>query len=108
MNPRIRIAVFAAALLLAGVARAAGTSSSGTSSAVPPDEEKTLEAAQPSVPYLDYANCPTPQAQQETQIKAMLQYPDEERGAVVDKGGCAVSTAQEFPTKVDDRYSIGE
>ncbi len=103
MNPRIRTAVFVATLLLAGVARAASTSS-----AVPQDAEKTLESAQPSVPYLDYANCPTPQAQQEVQLKAVLQYPDEDRGAVVSKGGCAVATTEEFPSKVDDRYSIGE
>lgn len=105
MNPRIRTAVFVATLLLAGVARAASTS---TSSAVPPDAEKTLESPQPSVPYLDYANCPTPQAQQEVQLKAMLQYPDEDRGTVISKGGCAVATTEEAPSKVDDRYAIGE
>ena len=105
MNPRIRMAVFASLMLLAGVARAASTS---TSSAVPADAEKTLEAAQPSVPYLDYASCPTPQAQQEVQIKAALQVNDEERGQVVDKGGCAVASTGTWPSQVDNRYSIGE
>jgi hypothetical protein len=103
MNSRIRKAVFTGALLLAGVARAASTSS-----AVPANEEKTLEAAQPSVPYLDYANCPTPKAQQDVQIKAVLQYPDEDRGAVVEKGGCAVASTEAAPTTVDDRYRLGE
>jgi hypothetical protein len=104
MTSRIRIAVlFAGMLLLAGVARAADTSS-----AVPSDVEQARERSKPSVPYLDYTNCPTPQAQQEVQLKAVLQYPDEDRGPVVAKGGCAVASTEQAPSKVDDRYSIGE
>jgi hypothetical protein len=103
MNPRFRIAVVAGVLLVAGVARAGAASS-----AVPMDAERTLEAPRPSVPYLDYANCPTPRAQQDVQIKAALQVPDQDRGSVVDKGGCAAAMKEEPPTKVDDRYSIGE
>lgn len=103
MTPHIRMAVFASLMLLAGVARAASTDST-----VPADAEKVLEAAQATVPYLDYASCPTPQAQQEVQIKAALQIPDEDRGPVIDKGGCAVASTETWPSKVDDRYSIGE
>jgi hypothetical protein len=101
MNPRIRTAVIAALLLLAGVARAAGT----PSSSVPPGEEKLLENPPLTVPYLDYANCPTPKAQQEAQIKAVVQYPDQDRGAVVDNGGCAVASTGAFPATVNAQYS---
>ena len=103
MTSRIRIAAFAAFTLLATVASAAGTSS-----AVPANVEQELRAAKPSVPYLDYTNCPTPQAQQDVQIKAVLQYPDEDRGPVVAKGGCAVASTEVVPSTVDGRYSIGE
>ena len=102
MNPRI--AIVTGLMLLAGVARAAGT----TSSSVPGDVENQLEAPKASLPYLDYANCPTPQAQQEVQLEAVLQYSDEDRGPVVAKGGCAVASTETAPTTVDDRYKIGE
>ncbi len=102
MNARIRIAAISGLMLfaIAGLARA--------DSAVPADAEKTLEAPQATVPYLDYSNCPTPAEQQKVQTQATLQVNDEERGQAIDKGSCAVSTDEKWPTKVDDRYSIGE
>lgn len=99
MNPRI--AVVAAVMLFAGVARAA-------SSAVPSDVESRLEHPRSTSAILDYTNCPTPQAQAKTQLEAVLNYPDQDRGAVVAKGSCAVSMNEPAPSKADDRYSIGE
>jgi hypothetical protein len=101
MNPRFRIAAFAGLMLLAtaGLARAAATSYPGS--------EKTLEASKASATYVDYSNCPTPQEQQKVQIQAMLQLPGEERGRAIEKGSCAVTTTEEAPSKVDDRYAIG-
>ncbi len=103
MTPRIRMAALSGLMLLAtaGVAYASGTS-------YPADVEKTIEAPKASAPYVDYTNCPTPQAQQEVQTQAMLQLPDQDRGPAIEKGACAVSTDQAVPSKVDDRYAIGE
>ena len=100
MNPRIRLAFAAGLLLLAGAARAASTSSSYP--------ETSMDSPQRSQPYLDYTNCPTPQEQEKTQLQAVLQVPDEDRGPVIAKGGCAVASTEQTPTTVDDRYSIGE
>ncbi len=102
MTPRIRMAAMSGLMLLAtaGVARASGTS-------YPADVEKTIEAPKVSAPYLDYANCPTPQAQQEVQIQATLQLPDEDRGPAIEKGSCAVVSHEEAPSTVDGRFSIG-
>ena len=103
MKTNIRLALLAGLLLLAGAARAAGTSSS-----VPADVEHGLEHPKATQPYLDYLNCPTPQAQEQVQLQAVLQVPDEDRGEVIAKGGCAVASTEQAPTQVDDRYSIGE
>ena len=101
MTSRNRITLIAGLLLLgtAGLARAAATS-------IPSDAEKRLESPRLTVPYLDYTNCPTPQAQMEAQLRAM-QVPAEDRGPVIEKGGCAVASTEQAPTRVDDRYSIG-
>ncbi len=100
LNPRIALPV-GLLLLAAGAARA----DAGPSSAVPEAAEKTLAAPRPSLPYLDYSNCPTPQKQQEVQLKAVLEVPDQDRGPVVAKGGCAVASNEPAPTTVDPRYS---
>lgn len=102
MTPRFRIAAFTGLMLFAtaGLARA-------TSSSVPADVEMTLEAPKASTPYVDYANCPTPQEQQKVQIQAELQLPAEDRGPAIEKGSCAVTSTDKFPSQVDDRYSIG-
>jgi hypothetical protein len=86
----------AGALLLAGVARAAGSSS-----AVPANEEKTLETGTPySQPYLDYASC---SVNSKAVTEAMLAVPDEERGKVAGASGCLTATDKVWPTTVDDR-----
>jgi hypothetical protein len=103
MTPRIRMAVFAGLMLVAtaGLARAAATS-------YPANVEQALESPRASTPYVDYANCPTPQAQQEVQIQAALQIPDEDRGPAIEKGSCAVANPEVAPSKVDARFAIGE
>ena len=102
MTPRIRMAALAGLMLVAtaGLARAAATS-------YPADALKALEAPKVSTPYVDYANCPTPQAQQEVQIQATLQLPDQDRGPAIEKGSCAVANPEAAPIQVDDRYAIG-
>ncbi len=102
MTPRIRMAALSGLMLFAtaGVAYASGTS-------YPADVEKTIEAPKLTTPYVDYTNCPTPQAQQEVQIQAALQLPDQDRGPAIEKGSCAVSSHEVAPSKVDDRYAIG-
>jgi hypothetical protein len=102
MTPRIRMAALAGLMLVAtaGLARAAATS-------YPAGVEKTMEAPKVGTPYVDYANCPTPQMQQEVQIQATLQLPAEERGRAIEKGSCAVANPEAAPSTVDNRYAIG-
>ncbi len=99
LNPRTALPV-GLLFLAAGAARA----DAGPGSAVPEAAEKALEGPRPRLPYLDYTNCPAPQAQQEAQIRAVLQVPDRDRGPVVAQSGCAVESAEAAPTAVDDRY----
>jgi hypothetical protein len=91
----LRLAVLSATLLSAGAVRAA--------TAVPSQVERAYEDATPSAPTLDYTSCPTPQAQAAAQLDAVLRHADTERGAVVAKGGCAVTSPEQAPTQLDQR-----
>jgi hypothetical protein len=99
---RIRIALVAGALLLAGAATAAMAAPSQILT-----QEEAREAAarqQSGAPAVDLTTCSLNTDTARAFQQALLSVPEQERGRLVASGPCSVPESEPTPSKVDERY----